>query len=231
MNGIVFNGKHSFKDFGLTIKTREIGIPAKNKIKETVPFMQGSYDFSNLYGEQTYAERPLVYTFNLINYSKVQLNIKKTQILDWLLNSYKANFKDDIIPGYYFMAECEDVSFEEGRSSAEIIASFTAYPFKYRTQEEGSLEWDDFNFELDVMQDVAFEVEGTREIEIYNNGSRSISPTVITDSEIDVTKGATTYRFNAGTTRDWRFTLDKGINSLTLEGDGNIEFRFRKEVL
>ncbi len=51
MYGISFNDKHSYRDFDITIlNTRVIETPSKIKIKETVPFMNGSYDFSNLYG-------------------------------------------------------------------------------------------------------------------------------------------------------------------------------------
>jgi hypothetical protein len=39
-----------------------------------------------------------------------------------------------------------------------------------------------------------------------------------------------TYNFSAGTTKDFRFGLEKGLNTLTITGDGNIEFVFRKEV-
>jgi hypothetical protein len=46
--GITYNNKHSFNDLGLTVlNTRGIETPSKIKITETVPFMNGSYDFSN----------------------------------------------------------------------------------------------------------------------------------------------------------------------------------------
>ena len=49
MYGITYNNKHSFNDLGLTVlNTRVIETPSKIKITETVPFMNGSYDFSNL---------------------------------------------------------------------------------------------------------------------------------------------------------------------------------------
>ena len=53
MYGIKKGNKHSFIDFGLTIKSKSIGMPSKNKVKETIPFMNGQYDFSELYGGQT----------------------------------------------------------------------------------------------------------------------------------------------------------------------------------
>ena len=64
MYNIVYNGKHSFNDFGLKrFNSKEHKAPSKNKIYETVPFMNGSYDFSNIYGGNTYSDRELTYSF------------------------------------------------------------------------------------------------------------------------------------------------------------------------
>ena len=64
MYGITYNNKHSFNDLGLTVlNTRVVETPSKIKITETIPFMNGSYDFSNLYGSNCYTERKLEYEF------------------------------------------------------------------------------------------------------------------------------------------------------------------------
>lgn len=231
MYGIDYKGKHSYIDFGMTIKSRDINPPKKNKMKETIPYMQGSYDFSNLYGEQTYSERELIYVFNLTCHSKLELNTKKLIILDWLLNSFKTKLKDDIIPGYYFMAECEDLNFNEKGYSAEITVKFRAYPFKYGNENIGNEIWDDFNFEIDYMQNINYKVNGILSVVLYNPSSRKIVPTIICTSSIDIIQGETTYKFNSGATRDWRFQLSTGQNNLIIKGNGDIEFIFRKEVL
>ena len=231
MVGITYKNKHSYKDFGLTIKSKDISPPKKVKNKSTVPYMNGAYDFSGIYGEQTYEERTLEYIFNLNCRSKIELNSKKIKVLDWLLNSFKDNLSDDTIPGYFFSAECEEVDFKEDGINAEISVTFMAYPFKFNLYQEGNIPWDDFNFELDYIQETKFNVSGSKAINVINSGSKRISPTVICSSEFYVIKGDTTYKFNVGSTKDWRFTLDKGNNNLILKGTGNIEFVFRKEVL
>ena len=105
MNGIIKGNKHSFKDFNITIAKRDIGIPKKNKITEKIPFSNVTYDFSLLYGEQTYDERSLSYTFNIIGKNKNDMNVKKTNILTWLMDGGKEKLYDDTIPGVYFLAE------------------------------------------------------------------------------------------------------------------------------
>ena len=63
--GIIKNNKHSYNDFGLKILSRELNPPSKKKIKETLPFMNGSYDFSLLCGENVYEERTIKYVFDM----------------------------------------------------------------------------------------------------------------------------------------------------------------------
>lgn len=64
-DGITLHDKHSYRDFGAWLKSKTIGIPSTIKITETIPYMQGSYDFTELYGEQTYDDRELEYEFDL----------------------------------------------------------------------------------------------------------------------------------------------------------------------
>lgn len=229
--GIIKGNKHSFKDFNLTIAEKSIGNPKKNKIKETVPYMNGSYDFSLLYGEQTYEERELSYTFNVIGHSKISLNILKIRILEWLNEGSQEPLYDDAIPGFYFLAECESVDFDEYYRDGQITAKFTAYPFKISTLQDGHDIWDDFNFELDMIQDTIFEVNGYKNITLYNNGYTGINPTVICSNDIEVTKGNSIYKFKPGEAKAWAFKLDKGLNTLTIKGTGTIEFKWCKEVL
>ena len=49
---------------------------------------------------------------------------------------------------------------------------FTAYPFKFREYNEGSIPWDDFNFELDYMQETKFDVSGSKFVNIINPSSK-----------------------------------------------------------
>lgn len=134
--GIRKNNKHSFDDFGLTIKSKKIGNPKKNKIKEEIPFMNGSYDFSLLYGDQTYSERKLEYTFNLNEKNKIEMNVKKIQVLEWLNDGGKQPLYDDTIPGFYFLAEVEDDDFSEDGKNGELTVTFNAYPYKIASRNE-----------------------------------------------------------------------------------------------
>lgn len=231
MLGITKGNKHSYNDFGVTIKSKKIGNPKKNKIKESVPFMHGSYDFSLLYGEQSYSERELKYVFNIISTTKQSLNLKKIRLQNWLLEGGQQKIYDDTIPGYYFLAECTDTDFSENGNIGELTATFTAYPFKICEKEEGNLLWDEFNFELDILQDNKFEVNGTKNVTLYNVGAKESIPMIICSNDMDIIKNGTTYKLKAGQSKDYRFSLDIGENKLTINGTGTIEVKFIKELI
>ena len=233
MYNITYNNKNSYNDFGLKrFNSKEHKAPVKNKIYESIPFMNGSYDFSNIYGSPSYSDRELNYSFLIEIENEEVMNYKKIAIENWLLGTNsKSILIDEDLKGYYYMAECTDVNFDNYYSFGLIDITFTAYPFKIGESYEGNNLWDNFNFELDVLQDTKFTVNGTSSVDIYNPSVIDIEPEIIASSQFEITLDNKKYTVKAGTSKDYRFKLRKGNNNLTLKGDGTIEFRFRKEVL
>ena len=231
MIGIVKGGKHSYDDFGLTVRDATTETKKKNKTLVKIPFMNGSYDFSLLYGGQTYEEEMRTYEFNLVGRDKYDLETQKTKVSDWLLDGGQIKIYDDLIIGYYRLAECVDLTFEEKYNYVKVIANFRTYPFKIKDEFEGDDIWDTFNFELDVIQSVKFSVESIKTTVLINSGSNVVTPVVICNAPMDVTLDDKTFKFQQGENKDFRFRLKKGDNSLMINGAGIIEFKFRKEVL
>lgn len=232
MLGIKKDNKHSYNDFGIKILSRSISIPSKRKIKDTVPFMNGSYDFSLLYGEQTYDEREITYTFSLPKKDKVKLNMLKVKIIEWLYDGIQSKLYDDQIPGFYFLVECTGIDYDESfYNYAQLTASFTAYPFKISTLQDGHDIWNEFNFELDMVQNTKFNVIENESITLYNNSAVGVYPIIICDNNFEIIKNNITYRFAPGEVKSFDFKLDKGENNLLLKGNGTIEFKWFKEVL
>lgn len=231
MIGIIKDGKHSYDDFGLTVRDTTIETKKKNKTLVKIPFMNGSYDFSSLYGGQTYEEETRTYEFNLVVEDKYDLELQKMKLSEWLLDGGQVEIYDDLLVGYHRLAECINLSFEENYNYAKVIANFRAYPFKIRDEYEGDDIWDTFNFELDTSQDVKFTVGPFKNKVLINNGSNGVTPVVVCSAPMMVTLNNKTFKFQAGETIDYRFRLKKGGNSLKIKGEGAIEFKFRKEVL
>lgn len=238
MYGITFNGKHSYKDMGYTMpfEGRVIGFPSKEKILVKVPFSNVEYDFSEIYGSQTYTPRSLTYAFNVLkrgNWTHDALEMEKTRLINWLMNSHgKKKLYDDDIPGYYFLAEVEnEASFVDDYETGTLSVTFNAYPFMISEYPEGNDIWDTFNFELDVAQIVDFTVKGKSEVILYNVGTPDVIPEITVSSEMIIVKGNTLFTVPAGVTKTSDFLLNGGENSLEITGNGTISFKFYKELI
>lgn len=238
--GIKFNGKHSLKDFGLTVSHRDIGYPSKIKRQERVPFSNQVYDFSSVYGGQEYEERSLTYTFNIIgrNFGGYRKDYRETQILEtavmnWLMNTNgKVILKDDTIENYYFKAELVTNPSSEFRFiGSELTVEFTAYPFKISELPEGHDIWDKIIFTHDYLQNVDFTVEGSKEITLYNNGASVITPTVIASAPMEVILGNIRFSVPAGRSQHDDLVLANLENKLIITGNGTISFEFYKELI
>lgn len=235
MYGIRFNGKHSYEDFGMTIAEKNAGYPDKEKIKVKIPFSNVEYDFSGIYGEQTYSNRSLTYTFNVISKKPTtqKINAIETNLSNWLMNSNgKQRLYDDSMPNYYYLAEVEGgLNFAELWNHGKLTVTFTAYPFMISELEEGHDIWDEFNFELDVSQITEFEVNGSLEVVLYNIGTPSLSPTIETTAPMEIMKDGVTYSIPSGRSKSSDFKLIPGENELTITGNGAIKFLFYKELI
>lgn len=238
MYGISFNGKHSYNEMGYTMPAdgRDIGFPIKEKIVVKVPFSNVEYDFSELYGSQTYDSRTLKYTFNVLkrgNWTPQALHVEKTKLINWLMNSNgRKKLYDDDIPGYYFLAEVESgASFEDDFETGTLTVTFRTYPFMIAELYEGNDIWDSFNFELDVAQTTDFTVKGTVSIVLINAGTPDVTPEIKTANPMKIIKDGVTYTVPAGVTKDKNFVLKSGENSMKITGSGTISFRFYKELI
>ncbi len=229
-----FNNLKSYDDFQLTISELTIGHPSVNVISQTVPFMNGNYDFSSLYGGQTYSNREVkmvLFLNDLVDYSRERLNILYDKVINWLFQSEISTLKIDYVE-YVFRGRVTAISEKKKFVDTESIeVTFDCYPFRISEYYEGHDIWDIFNFELDYAQQTSFTITNSTDIILYNPSAISITPTVICTSDMTIQMNDTTYKFVAGTTKDYRFKLAKGENHMTITGQGDIEFKFRKEVL
>jgi len=231
---IYWDNQASFDDFGLTVNEKEIGNPAKKKRRIAIPNGNGYYDYAAILGEQ-YGERQLKYTFNLGDYRTLRkdiMNVKKIQVLNWLVPGIQRKLVDDSIPGYYFMAEVQEApTFTEWKGTGTLAVTFTAYPFKISDKLEGNDVWDDFNFELDVAQITDLTVNGSRTVTIINTSAIKIAPDVDVTGALTVNLNGQTVDFKAGSYSRTSIKFNRGKNLITLTGNGTIYFKFRKELL
>lgn len=236
MKGINFNGKHSYRDMGMSIRSIDIGDPEKIKRKGTVPFSNIEYDFSRAYGDQQYSHRPITIVFNVFNqYNQSNLKnvFERTAAKNWLMNTKgKENLSYDGLPGYHFLAEVEDrFNYDDNYSDGLLTVPFHAYPFMISDRSEGNNLWEYFNFHTDILQDVEYEVSGSKTIKLVNAGVPNIVPEIKASNELSISMRGQTFTIPSGTSKSDDFFLVSGDNHMTISGNGTIEFIFYKELI
>lgn len=232
IRGCTFNNKHN-SEINIVMLSKSIQSPPKKKIKEIVPFMNGSYDFSSVgsNGEIVYSEREIKVVFGLPAQTKERLQVLYSDALEWLMDSGKQQLKFDVMKDYYFMAEVESTtSFEETMEFGKLEVIFIAEPFKYSVDCVGDDIWDTFNFEEDWAQETEYNVTGSKTITIYNPG-RSITPLITCSANMTIIQNGKSYSLKIGDNKLYGFRLTNLANTLTINGTGQIKFTFRKERL
>lgn len=233
--GIVFAGQRS-NDFGLDIQDKTIGMPAKNKITQTLPFSNMVLDLSAMYGGQTYAERVVKVTFIVrdhANLSKERLYTMWTQTVNWLMGpAHKVQLRDDIMRHYYYLGEVQkQPSWNEYRSYGKLSVEFTCYPFRINELTEGNDIWDDFNFDLDVAQNVAYQINGRRTITLVNIGISAVSPELVATAPLMIEINGQQYQLPAGTSTSPDLMLPVGETTLFVTGTGKLTVNWHKELI
>ncbi|MFL2118551.1 distal tail protein Dit [Marinilactibacillus psychrotolerans] len=159
--GIRFNGHHS-SEFGLRIlQGKQIGFPTKIKSLVSIPHSSNEYDFSSVVGVQAYSDRTVSIPFHIKKMDKESLYNEWTKIVNWLMGTdSKTPLYDDLMDEYYYMAEVREApEFNELLTRGTLTVNFTCYPFRISKLPEGNDIWDTFNFELDVAQNLTFQVQ------------------------------------------------------------------------
>ncbi len=235
MHGITINGKHSFDDFRLLLNDFTIGTPSKTKVTAKIPYSSQQFDFSTIMGFQPYGRRTLTFNFNFYDeFSLEQLQSQRIKVLNWLMSSNDDEpILFDLIKDYYFLGEV--VAGPDAQTSWEQTGTLKvvidAHPFKIAKKFEGDDVWDTFNFEEDIAQNVQFDIKNNGLVALYNVGFNPVSPVITVDQPMKIVQDGVTYELAVGDNELDGFMINVGTNEIQVIGTGNIEFKFRREVI
>lgn len=211
-DGIRANGKHSYGDFGLSLKSRNIGLPAKKNIRETVAFKNGYYDFSALNGAPAWGERIIEYSFDVINENPVELDHFVSYVLDWLGTIHDTDIYDDTTYGYHWHGSYDsaNVEWDESGLQAEIVVSFVVHPFKIADAET-----------------VHTLAAGTH---VITNAGMAVAPYVVSTANAAIQIGNYVSSIAANNKIQLEIDLERGENAVLVTG-GTVTFSYYEEVL
>lgn len=220
LDQIRIGDKYSLDDFFFSMRERKIGEPTKKSIKETVPFSNKTYDFSNINGELYWNERSLEYIFECIMPTPEEIEVAKIAFSNWLMLIQEANLYDPFVEDYHFIATFEDISYEDEVEKTTATVKFSAYPFKIANKKTSA------GFMVGAGEEIT--------VVVANNSGRKLPPTIYSDFGASLKLNDFIIGIPAGETTDSRFNLEVGRNIITITNNsdvgGAISFSFFEEV-
>ena len=210
-NGISIDGVGSVEDMNLEIAAKSLSGPVKRSVRVSVPFMSGSYDFSDVYGYTTYDDRELSVSFDVVEASTEGLESRLTDVLTWLATAQESEIVDEDAPGYHFRGSYSraEVAYDESGLAATVEVVFDVYPYRIADEETTA--------EVSVGENT-----------VTNGGARTKVLVTPTDGTCTIQIGTVSQTFTGASYAD--FYLEAGENTVTVTG-GAAELSWVEEVL
>lgn len=184
--GVIFNGKHSYRDFGLIMlsKNRPI-LPEPKIIVDEVPHLDGDYDYSecNPDGRTKYKPRTHEIEFSLKERDPALVRIKAHEIASWLACGEQQLIYDDETAVFYLARVANKLDLENQILSVKrFTVQWKCRPFGFSVvQSSEQIQFGQglmlgYGYRLDMVP-LVFEVAGAKTLNVYNPG-RYVKPLI-----------------------------------------------------
>ena len=230
--GFIF-GDYDSRENNMFLISRNAPTPSEKEITESVPYMQGVYDFSTLNFDRYFDNREVTYQVMLFeneyeNRKRPEQDIKRSLMKLGIQPLYDTHDQ-----GYHWLGKCKSVAVEDdvekGTLSCTIV--FDCYPFAIYNSEEGSDIWDDVYFPHWVFQETKYSVNGSQKEKLYNIGSHSVEVEVVVSGDVKIETSDSFVQLSSGSYTDTGLVFVLGENDVTLSGYGTVEFKFYREEM
>lgn len=218
--GVLFDEKHSYKDFGLILNEKCIGTPKPQTNYVEVPLRDGPIDLTeSLVKDVKYRERQIKMTFYYPG-SMDEWSEKFSELQNMLHGKKKKLIFDDDI-AFCYVGRLNVSEWQSEGRTGKIVIEANCEPYKYDlTSSAADWIWDSFDFEEGIINEGGnITIDGSATL--YFIGRRKKSYPIITcDSEMTVTFDAETFNLKKGVNKVYDIILLEGMNELTFTGNG-----------
>lgn len=226
IQGVTFGTKHSYKDFGLILSSKDVGLPEPKTESISIVGRNGDLDLTEALGDSvTYENRKISFTFSLINGAR-----------DWTatlsnLSNYLHGKKMQIIMDadktFYYWGRCTINKFETDKTLALITVDCDVEPYKVEVNSSSApWVWDTFSFVNGIIHINKVTVNGSTTVNLINR-VKVVSPTFTCSSAMHATFNGKTYSIPKGSTTVYDIRLQEGDNYVTITGTGTVEISYR----
>ena len=154
LDAMNYNGVNSLLDFGILLQTKSIGEAIPNEIRESVPYMDGDYDFTGKFAPVSYQNRKITVSFKMFANSENELFELRTRLVEWL-SARDTEMYFDNMPDYIFTGcSCIIKSFKPYNKNTRygtITLEITADPYILLRGKRGDVTLAEFTNGLTYM--------------------------------------------------------------------------------
>lgn len=132
MNGVFFGNKHSFRDFGLVLQSRNIPLPVPKTHLIDIPGGDGQLDLTTSLtgGKVKYQNRPITMNFTTLKPWKDQETMKS--VLGNLLHGRVQHIRFECDPDWYWVGRCVvETADTNSDGSNSIVIKADCKPYKF----------------------------------------------------------------------------------------------------
>ena len=226
MFGVKFGNKHSYDDFNVYLKEKDIGFPDVKRETVEIEGRDGCIDLSTvLTNDVKYKNRKLSFTFQAIG-SKFDFPNIISKISNYLHGrNYHVVLDDD--KTFYYEGNVTINKFKTNKALGEITIDVDAQPYKMEVVATGEpWIWDTFSFVDGIIHTSELTVNGTATINLINR-RKVVSPTITCSDAMSATLNGVTVQLKKGENKVFDFRLKEGDNVVTFKGNGKVNIMYR----
>lgn len=212
MNGITFGEYHSYDDLKLLLSSIEDDPPALQENYLEVPYRNSLLDMSEAFGKLAYKKRTPKYTFRLLKGTASWDSAVRT--VSNAIHGKLIKIVYDRDPSYYLLGRASIDSFKSDKRVGTLVISAVCDPFKYKLQRTSQ----------------TFTVSETLDVTLTNDRMTAY-PQVTTTANMQVVQEDNSFSFGTVSGYQSKIKLEKGQNSLTVNGTGSITFNWQEGAL
>lgn len=129
---IVFSGKNSDIDYGLTIESFKVSPPVPRKTEITIPFRNSAIDMEKVVGYPVYDDRTITIKIWKKCSGPPAVEALQADITEWFMKSNeKKELEDYFHRGYIYKAYCSQIDYGEStRRVLRCTVTLKADPYR-----------------------------------------------------------------------------------------------------
>lgn len=230
-------GEYDSTEHDMFLISRDAPTPDEKEIVESVPYMQGVYDYSRLdtSGDRYFDNREITYQVMLFGAEYADRKSAEQEIKRQIMPLGVQNLIDTHDQDYHWQGKCKSITVDDDAKQSTLACTlvFDCYPFAIRNHSEKADIWDEVYFPHWLFQNLKFTVATgeSKEIKVQNIGSRTLNPNVEVVGTVTVSGSFGQVTFKEGTYNNTQIILVTGENNFTLSGNGSITFVYYLEEM